>query len=88
MLFAFKMRTTLSIDDDLAQSIENLRERKNLSLREAINQLLRLGLESSERAPQERPFAGPVFDSELRAGIDPMRMNQLADELEVEAHLS
>jgi hypothetical protein len=82
------MRTTLSIDDDLAQSIENLRNRKNLSLREAINQLLRAGLEMTEKSPQHRPYEGPVFDTELRPGIDPMRMNQLADELEVEEHLS
>lgn len=82
------MRTTLSIDDDLAQSIENLRNRKNLSLREAINQLLRVGLEKTEKAPQPRPYMGPVFETELRPGIDPMRMNQLADELEVEEHLS
>lgn len=82
------MRTTLSIDDELAQSIENLRKRKNLSLREAINRLLRLGLEAAGKPPQHQPFVGPVFDSTLRSGIDPMRMNQLADELEVESHLS
>ena len=82
------MRTTLSIDDDIAQSIENLRIRKNLSLREAINQLLRVGLEQTEKSPQQRPYVGLVFDTELSPGIDPMRMNQLADELEVEEHLS
>lgn len=80
------MRTTLSIDDDLAQSIEAHRSRKNMSLREAINQLLRLGLQTAKEAPKPRPYAGPVFDSELMPGIDPRRMNQLVDELEVEAH--
>lgn len=78
------MRTTLSIDDDLARSIENLRTRRNLSLREAINQLLRAGLQTVEKAPNARPYQGPVFASKLAPGIDPNRMNQLADELEAE----
>lgn len=78
------MRTTLSIDDDLAQSIENLRNRRNLSLREAVNQLLRAGIYAIETTPASRPYEGEVFDSALKPGIDPNRMNQLVDELEAE----
>ena len=78
------MRTTLSIDDDLAQSVEDLRVRRNLSLRQAIDQLLRAGLQATRKPPESRPYTGPVFDSELQLGIDPNRMNQLADELETE----
>jgi hypothetical protein len=77
------MRTTLSLDDDLAQSIENLRSREKLSLREAINELLRAGLQAVEKSPSSRPYCGPVFSSALKPGIDPNRMNQLADELEI-----
>lgn len=83
------MRTTLTIDDDIAQSVENLRNRKNLSLRDAVNQLLRAGLQAMEKRPSSSPYQGPVFSlGELRPGIDPNRMNQLADELEVEQYLS
>ena len=82
------MRTTLSLDDDIAQSIEKLRHRKNLSLRDAINQLLRAGLRTVEKSPHPRPYSGPVFDGDLKPGIDPNRMNQLADELEVEEFIS
>ena len=78
------VRTTLSIDDDIAQSVEDLRARKNLSLRQAIDQLLRAGLQAIKKAPGARPYTGPVFDSDLQPGIDPNRMNQLADELEIE----
>jgi hypothetical protein len=78
------MRTTLSIDDDLAQSVEDLRARKNLSLRQAIDQLLRAGLQAIKKAPGTCSYTGPVFDSDLQPGIDPNRMNQLADELEIE----
>lgn len=55
---------------------------KKLSFREAVNQLLRAGLHSVETSQEARaPYNGPVFDSELLTGIDPNRMNQLADEL-------
>lgn len=82
------MRTTLSIDDDVAQSVENLRNRKNLSLRDVINQLLRAGLYAVEKRESSRPYNGPTFDlGELKPGIDPNRMNQLADELEVEHYI-
>ena len=78
------MKTTLFIEDDLAKSIENFRGRNNLSLRDAINQLLRAGLQIVERSRSSRPYTGQVFNSELRPGIDPNHLNQLADELETE----
>jgi hypothetical protein len=78
------MRTTLSIDDDIASSIEALKTRENASLREIVNQLLRAGLKASETKQRCQTYKSPVFDSELKPGIDPNRMNQLADELETE----
>lgn len=78
------MRTTLSIEDDLAQAIEQVRQRKNLSLKQCIDLLLRAGLQSVEKTNSERPYQGPVFQSTLRPGIDLNRLNQLNDELETE----
>ena len=82
------MRITLSIDDDLAHSVEDLRDRQELSLREAIDQLLRAGLRAIEKAPDSGPYAGSVFNSDLNPDIDPNRMNQLADKLEIEESLA
>ena len=73
------MRTTLSIESDVAEAVERFRDRCNLSLKEAINQLLRAGLETVEKRASARPFEGRVFQSELMPGIDPNRMNQLND---------
>ncbi len=78
------MRTTLSIEDDLAPAIEQVRQRRNLSLKECIDLLLRAGLESVEKTSSERPYNGLVFQSTLRPGIDLNRLNQLNDELETE----
>lgn len=49
------MRTTLTLDDDVAAMIERLRRGHGLSLKEAVNRALRLGLERIEQPePRER----------------------------------
>ncbi len=78
------MRTTLTIDDDLAARIEELQSRRGLSLKKTINSLLRDGLEYQSRPPQPRRFQTKTHRLALRAGFDPANLNQLADELESE----
>ena len=62
------MRTTLSLDDDLAKSIENFRKRKNLSLREVVNQLLREGLQATSNEHPSRPL--PSWSQDEKALIE------------------
>lgn len=81
------MRTTLTIDDELATSIERLRQRQGVGLRQVINDLLRKGLLADAERPEPKVYVGPTFKTGLRPGIDPTRMNQLVDELEVEEYL-
>ena len=50
------MRTTLTIDDDVAARIEERRRTHGQSLKQVVNQLLREGLRSSERQPAARPY--------------------------------
>jgi Arc/MetJ family transcription regulator len=38
------MRTTLSLDDDVAAAVQRLREERNIGLSEAVNELIRAGL--------------------------------------------
>jgi len=78
------MRTTLTIDDDLAAEIEALRKRQGLSFKEALNQLLRAGIAYQARPPKPRKYRTPTRRLGLRPGIDPAKLNQLADELEDE----
>jgi hypothetical protein len=78
------MRTTLTIEDDLAESIEQLRAAEKTSYRETINRLLRAGLMAVKSPPTTRRYRGPTFDMGLHPGIDPNRMNQLVDELDAE----
>lgn len=46
------MRTTLVLDDDVAVRLEALRDHRKGGLKELVNQLLRLGLDRSEVAPE------------------------------------
>ncbi len=51
------MRTTLTIDDDLAVQIDRLRRDHDASLRDVINEALRRGLrEMTTRRKRRKPF--------------------------------
>ncbi|MFO1022720.1 MAG: hypothetical protein U0903_18790 [Planctomycetales bacterium] len=82
------MRTTLTLDSDVARQLQATVRRKKVSLKAAVNQALRIGL-AMETAPKEsRPFRVKVHRSGLLPGLDPHRLNQVADEIEDEAVLS
>jgi hypothetical protein len=48
------MRTTLTIDDDVAQLIERIRKRRGASLRDVVNDALREGLPRLEAPSRPR----------------------------------
>lgn len=79
------MRTTLTLDDDLAAKLKDFARRKRLSFKDAINSILRRGLTAQDVSRRARePFRVHTFRSPLRPGIDPLKLNQLADELEAQ----
>jgi hypothetical protein len=57
------MRTTLTIDDDVAASLERLRKTRNASLRDLINEALRRGIKDMSARPKPRePFRTRAVD--------------------------
>jgi hypothetical protein len=50
------MRTTLTIDDDVAVQLKQLRQTRNASLKQTVNETLRLGLRRDRvpRPPEKR----------------------------------
>jgi hypothetical protein len=57
------MRTTLTLDDDVAARLERLRGARGQSLRDIINDALRRGLDDLTRRPQQRdPFRTKSVD--------------------------
>jgi plasmid stability protein len=79
------MRTTLTLDDDLADKLKALAARRNTSFREIVNEVLRRGLAAQVlREQPPPPFRVAPFRSAFRPGVDPLKLNQLSDELEVQ----
>jgi hypothetical protein len=57
------VRTTLTIDDDVAASLERLRKARDGSLKNLINEALRRGIkEMSARAKPREPFRTRAVD--------------------------
>ncbi len=77
------VRTTLTLDDDVADKLRDLAHRRRIPFREAVNSVLRRGLAAQDdRTERARPFRVEVFRSRFRPGVDPLKLNQLGDELE------
>ena len=81
------MRTTLTIDDDVAVQIEERRRRGGLSLKQVVNMLLREGLRSATQTSRAKRYRTKPHKLRMRTGFDPARFNQLVDELETDARL-
>ena len=57
------MRTTLTIDDDVAAELQRLRRTRDASLRDVVNDALRRGLREMTSTPKPRkPFRTRSFD--------------------------
>ena len=57
------MRTTLTIDDDVAAILERMRKTRNASLKELINEALRRGIKDMNARPKPRePFRTRAVD--------------------------
>ena len=77
------MRTTLTLDDDVAVKLRELAHRRRVPFKDVVNSVLRRGLAAQERrAESEGPFRVEVFRSAFRPGVDPLKLNQLGDDLE------
>ncbi|HYD49453.1 MAG TPA: hypothetical protein VEB21_13950 [Terriglobales bacterium] len=83
------MRTTLTLDDDVAARLKDWARRKKVPFKEAVNAILRRGFAAPEVGSKgARRFKVEVFDRPFRPGVDPLRLNQLSDELEVEQSIA
>ncbi|HSF14178.1 MAG TPA: ribbon-helix-helix protein, CopG family [Vicinamibacteria bacterium] len=60
------MRTTINLDDDVSAAIEQLRKKANLGVSEAVNQLIRRGLNAQKR---RQPFVQRTRSLGLRIDV-------------------
>jgi Ribbon-helix-helix protein, copG family len=59
------MRTTITLADDVAAAVEKLRRERGVGISEAVNDLVRSGLNANDSA---RPFRQMAHD--LGSGVD------------------
>lgn len=81
------MRTTVTLDKDVERMLREEMHRSRRSFKEALNASLRLGLSGKAGQVASKRFVIKARALGLRAGIDPVSFNKLADELEVEGIL-
>ena len=80
------MRTTLTLDDDLADALRQRAKLLDLPFKQVVNETLRRGL--APEAREDRPvFRVRPLRGGFRPGIDPLKLNQLNDELETQAFI-
>ncbi len=79
------MRTTLTLDDDVAVRLQELAQRRGKSFKDAVNDTLRKGLNAAT-APSPVPdrFRVEAAARGFRPGVDVYRLNQLVDELDLD----
>jgi len=75
------MRTTLTIDDDLAALLHDRARRTGRTFRDVVNEAIRNGLLRSE---DESPCVPPVHELGIRPGVDLTKALQLVGQLEDE----
>ena len=77
------MRTTLTLDQDIADSLKQRTLLLGLPFKQVVNDALRQGLSPSP-AKSRPAFRVSPLPGGFLPGVDPLRLNQLNDELAVQ----
>jgi hypothetical protein len=73
------MRTTVTLDPDVAAKLKRVTQERGISFKEALNTSVRRGLRSAEAS---RPYRVPARRLGIKPGIDLDRALRIAGELE------
>ena len=79
------MRTTLTLDDDLARLLKRRAQELGIPFEEAVNRAIRAGLGEAAAPPGGPPPKIISHSFGFRAGVDLDKLGRLADELEAES---
>ena len=80
------MRTTLTLDDDIADALREQARLLDKPFKQVVNDTLRRGMSPSP--PDDRTvFRVKPLSGGFLPGVDLLRLNQLNDQLEVEEFL-
>jgi hypothetical protein len=79
------MRTTLTLDADVANLLREQARRERRPFKDVVNDAIRRGLAPRSAASRTSRFQVRPHRTTLRPGIDAGQLNRLVDELEDEA---
>jgi hypothetical protein len=82
------MRTTVTIDEDVARLLKDSMHRSRRSFKKTLNTALRVGLVGRPTGARRTRFIVRARPMGLRAGVDSAGLNKLADDLEVDAAIA
>ncbi len=80
------MRTTVTLDPDVDRLLRESMQRGRKTFKQALNEAVRTGLKGRAK-PDEPPFEIAAKPLGLREGIDPARLQEIDDELEIDEFL-
>ena len=80
------MRTTLTIDDDIAVQLKREARKSGESLKHTVNRLLRAGLTAACSGKRGEPFKVTPFALGLKEGLSYDSISELLDEVEGPYH--
>lgn len=78
------VRTTLTLDDDVADFLRAQSRLQEKPFKQIVNEVLRRGMAPGSPGPDRPPFRITPNHSRLVPGVDPLRLNELNDQLEAE----
>ena len=78
------MRTTLTLDRDVATRLELEMRRSDEGMKAVVNRALRVGLGMTDKPVEPAPFCVEPHVFGFRPSTDLDRLHQLVDELEAE----
>jgi hypothetical protein len=88
MLSRCLMRTTVTLDPDVERLLRDAVRQRRQSFKQVLNHAIREGLQPRGDARKARKaFRVAARPMGLRTGIDPARLTEVGDELEVDAFL-
>ncbi len=82
------MRTTLTLDDDLAVSLKERARLLDVPFKQVVNDALRRGLSPAAEDAQMPRYRVSPLPGGLVPGVDPLRLNQLNDQIEIDELLA
>lgn len=79
------MRTTVTLDPDVEELLRHATHGARQNFKAALNDGLRRGLAHLAPASAAKPFVLKACPMGLKAGLDPARLHDVADDLEAAA---